>query len=173
VFDDDVIHAAWMEDDGLHLVVPVFPYCANSKPDFARRALLEGIKMVAFKVSDVHIDSELVPLFSEWMRKSRGHEASAEEGHRSLAQMATRLNNPIWTTNRPYGVMTGCPSSLYQLDFGFAADYGWTGSFTGYGSPMFDATKAVELVQMDMQNQAALVNVLYVDMINVFVRIAE
>ena len=67
-----------------------------------------------------------------------------------------------------------CPSETLEIDIGFAADTGFTKILTGYGVDSSIApTEALTFVESKIQEIMSLVNLLYVDEVNVFIRIKD
>lgn len=150
VHDDETIHALWLDKSNrrLSMLVPADTYEHNA-PFVAAHARARGGRMLAFHLEDMGSlqDIHNRALIEKWLGPHvLGHAARPKVpdplpkamlcnetmttrfgGGRGLQSFADSvMENGVVNTLAPYGLMLGCPSTLYRAAIGLAVDAGYT-----------------------------------------------
>ena len=168
IYDDDVIRAMWLDKSRgvVNMLTPVSFY-ENIAPSVAASVRAVGGKMLAFRLNDMDHSDEDRRLLESWLGVPMSSPLNFQE------QMPSVLRNGLRNSSAPYGLMSGCPSTMQRVPIGFAADTGYTKHLTGLGTTAITSLAAVRRVNADIQFQFNIMNVLYVDQANVFLVLAE
>ena len=164
IYDDDVIRAMWLDKSRgvVNMLTPVSFY-ENMAPSVAASARAMGGKMLAFRLNDMDHSDEDRRLLESWL----GIPMNFQQ------QMPSVLRNGLRNSSAPYGLMSGCPSTMQRVPVGFAVDTGYTKHVTGLGTTAITNLVAVRRINADIQFQLNVINSMYVDMANVFLVLAE
>ena len=168
IYDDDVIRAMWLDKSRgvVNMLTPVSYYEAMA-PSVAASARAAGAKMLAFPLHDMDHSDDDRRLLESWLGIPMSSHLNFQQ------QMPSVLRNSLMNTSAPYGLMSGCPSTMQRVALGFAMDTGYTKGISGLGTTAITSLAAVRRVNTDIQFQFNIMNVLYVDMANVFLTLAE
>jgi hypothetical protein len=151
VHDAETVHAMWLDKTNgrVSMLVPVSLY-EGSAPHVARDAASRGGRMLAFHLEDMasishdphdrallekwlgpHVfgrpPREAAPRPMEAMAMAEGS-STAGMGHRGRATQSLAgsvIQNAVLNTSAPYGLMFGCPSTMYKAAIGVAVDAGY------------------------------------------------
>ncbi len=149
IHDDETIHALWLDraNGRLSMLVPADSY-ERKAPHVAAYARASGGRMLAFHLHDMAAlqDDHDRALIEQWLGPrvfdAQARPAAPEPlgkaaqalirnetmgGGRGLQSFADSvLENAVLNTLAPYGLMLGCPSTIYRAAIGVAADVGYT-----------------------------------------------
>ena len=151
VHDDATVHALWLDKPRgrLSLLVPADAY-ARQAPEVAAYAQRGGGRMLAFHLEEMlgaQEDPHDRALLEKWLgphvfnrsprpdapdpgvagmvrNETMGGGGGGVRGLQSFAD--TILESAVLNTLAPYGLMLGCPSTLYRAAIGVAVDAGYT-----------------------------------------------
>lgn len=153
VHDAETVHALWLDraNRRVSMLVPVALY-EGTAPHVARHAAGRGARMLAFHIEDMlstSNDPHDRALLQRWLgpRVFGGGGAAREAAPRPVEDVAetpstgmgmggargraaqsladTILEHAVLNTSAPYGLMFGCPSSIYRAAIGVACDAGY------------------------------------------------
>jgi len=152
VHEDDVVQAMWLEreDREIWLLTPV-TYYETILPEVAAHFKERGGKMLAHRLGESELRHRLL----------------------QVLKMPGVLSNGLVNSSGPYGIMAGCPSTMQRVPIAFALDTGYTKRLSGLGTTNISTMAAVRRASLDIQFQMNVINVLFVDMINVFLTLGE
>jgi hypothetical protein len=159
VHDDETIQALWLDkaNGRLSMLVPADTY-EQKAPHVAAYARANGGRMLAFHLKDMAAlqGAHDRALLTQWLGPHVFQETPRPEAPEPLDEKAkalvrnetmnrgrglqtfadTILENAVLNTLAPYGLMLGCPSTIYRAAIGVAADAGYT-KVRGRGNAMY------------------------------------
>jgi len=168
IHEDDVIQAMWLDNTNgqVNMLTPIH------YSDMASSTASGGGKMIAHRLHEVEHDHHDRALLESWLGKDFMNTTKCVRG-RNLQQMSSILKTWVPNTSSPYGLMQNCPSTMRRAGIGIAMDAGYTKALTGLGQTSITNRDAVRKAKIDIQFQMSILNLLYVDMANVFLAVAE